>query len=146
ATAQTNADAAPQVAATPPADAKFNATMVRLEVALDRAHFSPGVIDGYNGENVRKAVSAYHDAQSMPVTGVADAALLQALTTQDQAPALITYTIAAGDVQGPFASVPQDLEAMSHLEHLGYARASEGIAEKFHMDEDLLKTLNPDVD
>lgn len=142
----TTTDTAQQVEATPPADAKFNATMVRIEVALDRTHFSPGVIDGYNGENVRKAVSAYQAAHNMPVTGIADAALLQTLTAQDQAPALISYTIAAQDVAGPFAPVPQDLEAMSHLEHLGYARASEAIAEKFHMDEDLLKTLNPGVD
>jgi len=143
---QNRADALQQVEATPSGEAQFNATMVRIEVALDRAHFSPGVIDGYNGDNVHKAVSAYQAAHNMPVTGVADAALLQTLTTQDQAPALITYTIAAEDVAGPFASVPQDLEAMSHLGHLGYARASEGIAEKFHMDEDLLKTLNPGVD
>lgn len=141
-----NADAPQQTEATPPADAKFNATMVRIEVALDRAHFSPGVIDGYNGDNVRKAVSAYQAAHNLPVTGIADAGLLQTLTAQDQAPTLVSYTIAAEDAQGPFATVPQDLEAMSHMDHLGYARAGEGIAEKFHMDEDLLKTLNPDVD
>ncbi len=132
--------------ATPPANVSFNATMVRLEVALDRAHFSPGVIDGYNGENVRKAVSAYQAAHNMAITGIADATLLQTLTAQDQAPALVTYTLASEDVAGPFAPVPQDLEAMSHLQHLGYARASESIAEKFHMDETLLKTLNPNTD
>jgi lipoprotein-anchoring transpeptidase ErfK/SrfK len=151
-----NANAAPNSAAanaanvqneaTPGADVHFNATMVRVEVALDRAHFSPGVIDGYNGDNVRKAVSAYQAAHNLPVNGVADTSLLQALTAQDQAPALISYTITADDVAGPFAPVPQDFEAMSHLQHLGYARASEGIAEKFHMDENLLKTLNPGVD
>lgn len=146
ATTQDNAGATQQVEATPPAGAQFNATMVRVQVALDRAHFSPGVIDGYNGENVRKAVSAYQAAHDVPVTGVADASLLQTLTAQDQAPTLVSYTIAADDVRGPFAPVPQDLQAMSRMDHLGYARASEAIAEKFHMDEDLLKTLNPGVD
>ncbi|MFT3727036.1 MAG: peptidoglycan-binding protein [Terricaulis sp.] len=72
-TVQNNANAPEQTEAMPPAEAKFNATMVRIEVALDRAHFSPGVIDGFNGDNVRKAVSAYQAAHNVPVTGVADA-------------------------------------------------------------------------
>jgi lipoprotein-anchoring transpeptidase ErfK/SrfK len=50
------------------------------------------------------------------------------------------------DVAGPFVSVPQDLEAMSRLQQVGYGSAAEAIAEKFHMDEDLLRTLNPGAD
>lgn len=135
-----------QTEATAPASVAYDAAMVRIEVLLDRAHFSPGVIDGYNGENVRKAVSAYQASHNMAVNGQADADLLQQLTAQDSTPALVRYTIAAEDAAGPFASVPQDLEAMSHMDHLGYASAAEAIAEKFHMDEDLLRTLNPSVD
>lgn len=135
-----------QTEATAPATVQYDAAMVRIEVLLDRAHFSPGVIDGYNGENVRKAVSAYQVSHNMPVNGQADQQLLQQLTAQDATPALVSYTISADDVRGPFAPAPQDLEAMSHMDHLGYASAAEGIAEKFHMDEDLLRTLNPGVD
>lgn len=135
-----------QPEATVSADVQYNAAMVRIEVMLDRAHFSPGVIDGFNGENVRKAVSAYQAAHNMPVNGQADNQLLQTLTAADQSAALVAYTISADDVRGPFAPVPQDLEAMSHMDHLGYASAAEGLAEKFHMDEDLLRKLNPNVD
>lgn len=135
-----------QTEATVPANVHYDAAMVRIEVLLDRAHFSPGVIDGYNGENVRKAVSAYQASHNMPVNGQADDQLLTQLTAQEAAPALVSYTITADDVRGPFAPVPQDLEAMSHMDHLGYASAAEAIAEKFHMDEDLLRTLNPGVD
>jgi len=144
--AQTGPAGANQTEATVGANVQYDAAMVRIEVLLDRAHFSPGVIDGYNGENVRKAVSAYQASHNMPVNGQADNQLLAQLTAQETTPALVSYTITADDVRGPFAPVPQDLEAMSHADHLGYASAAEGIAEKFHMDEDLLRTLNPGVD
>lgn len=138
------AGAAPAEATAP--DVDFDAGMVRIQVLLDRAHFSPGVIDGYDGENVRKAVSAYQEANNLAVNGLADDALLTRLEQQDSSPALVAYVISAEDVAGPFVDVPQDLLAMSRLERVGYESAAEGIAEKFHMDEDLLRTLNPGVD
>jgi lipoprotein-anchoring transpeptidase ErfK/SrfK len=139
------AGAAPS-AATLPAEAQYDAGLVRIQVLLDRAHFSPGVVDGYDGENVRKAVSAYQAANGIEVTGLADDALLTRLEQADGAPALVAYVITQEDVAGPFVDVPQDLMAMSRLEHVGYESAAEAIAEKFHMDEDLLRTLNPGVD
>lgn len=41
---------------------------VRLQVLLDRAHFSPGEIDGRFGENAKKALRAYEEAQQLPVS------------------------------------------------------------------------------
>ena len=35
---------------------------------------------------------------------------------------------------------------MSRLQHVGYESAEEAVSEKFHMDDDLLRTLNPGVD
>lgn len=132
--------------ATPAQNVRFDAGLVRIQVLLDRAHFSPGVIDGYDGENVRKAVSAYQSANDIPVNGLADEALLTRLEQTDAAPALVAYVLTEQDVSGPFVDVPNGLEAMSRLERVGYESAAEAIAEKFHMDEDLLRTLNPNVD
>ncbi len=143
---------APQQALTPQQEAEvaptvtYDAGLVRLQVLLDRAHISPGVIDGYDGDNVRKAISEYQMRREIDVTGVADAALLQRLSTDDAAPALITYAITDADVRGPFTTIPQDLEAMSQMDRLNYASPAEGLAEKFHMDVDLLHLLNPGAD
>lgn len=139
------AGAAPAAAA-PDASVDYDAGLVRIQVLLDRAHFSPGVIDGHDGENVRKAVSAYQRAHNLPLNGLADEALLTRLEQADAAPALVAYVLTEADVRGPFVNVPQDLQDMSRLEQVGYESAAEATAEKFHMDEDLLRTLNPGVD
>jgi lipoprotein-anchoring transpeptidase ErfK/SrfK len=140
---------APQIAAAPQTEAsvatnvRYDAGLVRLQVLLDRAHISPGVIDGYDGDNVRKAISEYQARHDLAVTGVADTALLAALGVQDAAPALVTYTIADADVAGPFVDIPTGLEAMSRLDRLSFENPTEALAEKFHMDVDLLALLNP---
>ncbi|HYD73592.1 MAG TPA: L,D-transpeptidase [Candidatus Binatia bacterium] len=130
-------------AATAPA---YDGGLVRIQVLLDRLHFSPGVIDGYDGENVRKAVAAYQEANNLPINGRPDDALLTRLEGADSQPALVAYVLTEEDVGGPFVQVPQGLEAQSRLDALGYGSAVEAVAEKFHMDEDLLRSLNPGVD
>ncbi len=144
------AQPAAEAAAAPvtvPSSARYNALMVRTQVLLDRAHFSPGVIDGFNGQNVRRAVLAYQESRGLSRTGRVDTALMERLAADDPSEAIIAYTITAQDIAGPFVNVPEnDLEALSRLEHIGYETALEAIAEKFHMDVDFLRQLNPGAD
>jgi lipoprotein-anchoring transpeptidase ErfK/SrfK len=144
-TTQQPASAATQNPA-PAAEGTFDGGLTRIQVLLDRLHFSPGVIDGYDGENVRKAVAAYQEANGLRIDGRADDALLTRLEGADSSPALVAYVLTDEDVSGPFVAVPQDLQAQSHLDHLSYSSAVEAIAERFHMDEDLLRALNPGAD
>jgi peptidoglycan hydrolase-like protein with peptidoglycan-binding domain len=42
--------------------------LVKLQVLLDRAHASPGEIDGTPGENTRKAIAAYAEIKGLEPT------------------------------------------------------------------------------
>jgi lipoprotein-anchoring transpeptidase ErfK/SrfK len=120
--------------------------LIRAEVLLARAHFSPGVIDGQDGGNLKNAISAFEAANSLPVDGVMDDQVWAALAKDDR-PAVTDYTITAEDVKGPFLTkIPTDYVEMAKLDALGFTSPSEALAEKFHMDEALLRTLNPGAD
>jgi lipoprotein-anchoring transpeptidase ErfK/SrfK len=121
--------------------------LVRAQVLLARAHFSPGVIDGRPGGNLRAAVAAYAQAHGLPGDGRLDAAVLKALVDADPAPAIVSHVISPDEVKGPFvAAVPTDYDEMAKLDRLGFTSPLEALAEAFHMDEALLKALNPQAD
>src|SRR5260370_30101080 len=61
--------------------------VVRVEILLDRAHFSPGEIDGRFGDNLRTALTGYQAAHRLAATGIADPDTWQSLNI-DTAPAL----------------------------------------------------------
>lgn len=125
---------------------KRSRQILDAQVLLDRAGFSPGAIDGYGGSNTRRAVEAYQRATGIRVTGNVDTALLSALKQAHGAETLIRYRISEGDAAGPFRPVPGGMEAMAELEALTYERASEALAERFHMSEELLTALNEQAD
>jgi lipoprotein-anchoring transpeptidase ErfK/SrfK len=116
---------------------------VRLQVLLDRAHFSPGEIDGKFGENAKKALRAYAEARQLPSSDEVTEDVRKALQA-DGRPPIATYTITDKDVAGPFLhKLPAKLEDMKDIPKLGYTSPREAQAEKFHMSEQLLAALNP---
>jgi lipoprotein-anchoring transpeptidase ErfK/SrfK len=128
-----------------PLSGKGGASLLKLQILLDRAHASPGQIDGRRGENTRKAINAFRLLANAPGGSKADASVRIKLG-EDKEPALVKYQITEEDVAGPFiAEVPQDYREKAKLKRLAYTAPSELLAEKFHVSEAVLKTLNPDA-
>jgi lipoprotein-anchoring transpeptidase ErfK/SrfK len=122
---------------------KATAVGVRLQVLLAKAHFSPGEIDGKFGENAKKALRAYAEAQQLPSADRLTEEVWKALRADDR-PVTSNYTITDKDVAGPFLEkLPSKMEDMKDIPKLGYTSPREAIAEKFHMSEQLLTALNP---
>ena len=116
---------------------------LRLQVLLDRAHFSPGEIDGRFGENAKKALRAYAEAQQLPGSDAVTDEVWKKLAVDDR-PVLTDYTITEKDVSGPFLKkLPAKMEDMKDIPKLGFTSPKEALAEKFHMSEQLLSELNP---
>jgi lipoprotein-anchoring transpeptidase ErfK/SrfK len=118
--------------------------VVKAQVLLDRAQFSPGEIDGKLGENVKKAIAAFAESKGLPAAGELNEEILQALTATSGEPIITEYKVTNNDVRGPFLKkIPAKMEDMKDLPALSYTSARERIAEKFHMSEVLLAALNP---
>jgi lipoprotein-anchoring transpeptidase ErfK/SrfK len=116
---------------------------IRLQVLLDRAHFSPGEIDGKCGENAKNALRAYAEAQRLPSSDDITDEVWRKLATDDR-PVIANYKVEEKDVAGPFLhKLPTKMENMTGIPKLAYTSPREGLAEKFHMSEELLAALNP---
>ncbi|WP_145642480.1 L,D-transpeptidase family protein [Neorhizobium alkalisoli] len=118
-----------------------DAAIVKLQVLLDRGGASPGVIDGFFCDNLIKAIAGFEAQQKLPVDGKLDPDVLARLT--DAVPAVQAYAITADDGQDLVASIPEDYAKQAEMPQLGYTSIAEKLAERFHMDVNLLKSLNP---
>lgn len=120
-------------------------SVLRAQVLLDRAGFSPGVIDGRWGGNVERAVFWLQRREGLRPTGSIDSVTLERIRrlASNAAPLVAMRVLRAEDVEGPFTDIPDDVYARDDLDCLCPESALEKVAERAHTTPDVLRQLNP---
>ena len=120
--------------------------VARIQILLDQARFSPGIIDGRWGKNTEKAVYWFQKANGLSATGRVDRATLDALTGRGGSRPVRAHRLTEQDVAGPFRDLPDDVYARAEQPCLCYESLEEKLSEVFHATTVLLEQLNPGVD
>jgi lipoprotein-anchoring transpeptidase ErfK/SrfK len=113
-----------------------------LQIALAREGYSPGSIDGLNGEQTRLALLAYQTTRGLPLTGNFNADTAAGLQIQD--PVFAKLLLSERDFQqiGP---KPASWRARGKLDRMRYNSLLEMVAEQTQCDPDFIIQLNPDL-
>jgi lipoprotein-anchoring transpeptidase ErfK/SrfK len=121
--------------------------IVKAQALLSRRSISPGVIDGFDGENYRKAIAQFRRQERLGDGDEMDEPTWLALgggTTDD---IVAEYILSEKDASTDFPDeIPRDYAKQAAMKRLSYTSAEEMFAERFHMGEKLLKALNPRAD
>jgi lipoprotein-anchoring transpeptidase ErfK/SrfK len=119
-------------------------SVLYVQILLDRARFSPGVLDGKWGKNTEKAVVWFQAREGLPATGVVDSVTLARLRGQAGSPATLldTRVITEDDLAGPYRAIPGDVYRWRHLGCMCYESPAEKLGERYHATPALLSELN----
>jgi lipoprotein-anchoring transpeptidase ErfK/SrfK len=127
---------------------------LHLQVLLDRAGFSPGIIDGAWGLNAAKAITFFSNPSSKeqlngdspPKVTSIDQPTYERLRREARSkPILKRYAVTTKDLAGPFTEIPGNVYKQEKLKCLCYASPLEQFAERFHASQNLLRALNSSV-
>ena len=125
---------------------KADMDIAALQVLLDREGFSPGAINGLMSDYLIRIVELYEQRSGIrQLSGNSEAVGERLFKSGGEA--FFQYTLTAEDIAGPFlADLPKRIQDQRGLGKLDYLSVQEAIAERFHMDEVFLKSLNPEAD
>lgn len=122
--------------------------VLRVQILLNRALFSPGMLDGRWGNNTFQAVYHFQRQQKLPATGQVDQATYQRLFQRAGTPAsvVVRRVLINDDVRGPFVQIPDDIQEHAKLPCSCYQGIEERLSERYHTTPEVLRLLNPDRD
>jgi lipoprotein-anchoring transpeptidase ErfK/SrfK len=123
-------------------------SVLRTQILLDRALFSPGIMDGRWGKNTAEALYWFQHREGLPKTARLDSATFQRLRQAAGNPQelVVRKTLTEEDVKGPFTEIPEDIYEHAKLDCSCYESLTEKLSETYHATPDLLQKLNPGVD
>lgn len=118
----------------PEPDSDLRIHLASVQVALDRAGFRPGKIDGLGGEFTQKAADRFNRSRNLPPGTLVDTSVITHPYRE--------YSVTEEDLSwiGKTASTPPEQQK---LKRMPYADAWEMVAEMFHCDQNFLRELNP---
>lgn len=115
----------------------------RAQVLLDRANFSPGIINGKVSPSFKLALTGFQEANGLPQSGELDAVTRRALDQWSDVPSTVRVRIPAAFAGQSFQpDQPDGAEAQAKLDRLGYKDLMEALGERFHTTPDQLAALN----
>jgi lipoprotein-anchoring transpeptidase ErfK/SrfK len=123
------------------------ASVLRAQILLDRALFSPGIIDGHWGKNTEKAVYWFQSREGLPANGRLNRTTFERLVQLAGTDQLVRrHTLTEDDVSGPFVKIPDDIYEQAELQCMCYESLTEKLTERFHTSAEVLEKLNPGVE
>jgi lipoprotein-anchoring transpeptidase ErfK/SrfK len=128
-----------QESAAPPARTMGTLAM---QAALDRAGFSPGLVDGIAGPKTRAALLEFQKSKRLKVSGEFDDPTVAALASSE--PTTVEYKITPADARD-IGEVPDDWNARAKLDRLRYESLHALVAERGHCTLVCVAWLNPSV-
>ncbi|WP_312525115.1 L,D-transpeptidase [Paracoccus sp. (in: a-proteobacteria)] len=120
-----------------------SALTAKVQILLDRAGISPGVVDGWRGGMSESAIKAYQRRANLPMDGRMSPVVWQLLQPFASEALTMDYTITEDDAHGLVDNIPSDYAEKAKMTSQGFTSISEKLAERFHMDEKFLIKLNP---
>jgi len=112
------------------------------QVLMSAHGFSPGVIDGKEGESFKLALRSFQESRGLQATGKLDNATRRALL-QANRPSTVMVRLGPDDVKSQYVyPFPKNPEKQAKLKFLGYRNMLEKLAERYHTTPDTIVALN----
>ena len=120
----------------------IDGTLFHAQILMSAQGFSPGVIDGKEGESFKLALRSFQEGRDLQVTGKLDPTTRSALLTANR-PSTVMVKLGTDDLRHNYVMpFPKDPEVQAKLKFMGYRNMLEKLAERYHTTPATVVALN----